>query len=120
MHSIPAFWQLEHGCFLSHRTFLFLHVVQDLGLMFGPGGGLFEGEIGDLVLPKGSAVVARGSNGKPWVANSGDASTCGFVVNRAAYWSDEKVLEKVSMDAPKGVAGSIAAVSKCVPSTGSC
>jgi hypothetical protein len=88
--------------------------------MFGAGGGGIEGGIGDLVVPNGSVVAARGSNGKPWVANSGEASTCGFAANRAAYWSDEKVLEKVSMDAPKGAAGSIVAVSTCVSSTGFC
>ena len=31
MHSMAALLQLEHGCLLSHRTFLFLHVTQDLG-----------------------------------------------------------------------------------------
>lgn len=32
---MAALVQLEHGCRLSHRTFLFLHVTQDLG--FGCG-----------------------------------------------------------------------------------
>jgi len=89
-------------------------------LRFGGGGGLFGGEIGDLFVPKGSAVVPSGSNGKPWVANSGEASTCGFAANKAAYWSEEKVLEKVSMDAPKGAAGSIVAASVHVSSTRLC
>lgn len=30
MHSIAALLQLEHGCLLSHLTFLFLHVMHDL------------------------------------------------------------------------------------------
>ena len=30
MHSMAARLQLEHGCLLSHLTFLFLHVVHDL------------------------------------------------------------------------------------------
>ena len=29
-HSIAALLQFEHGCLLSHLTFLFLHVVHDL------------------------------------------------------------------------------------------
>ena len=29
MHSIAALLQFEHGCLLSHLTFLFLHVTQD-------------------------------------------------------------------------------------------
>lgn len=28
---MPALLQLMHGCRLSHRTFLFLHVTHDLG-----------------------------------------------------------------------------------------
>jgi hypothetical protein len=39
MHSIPAFVQLEHGCFLSHRTFLRRHVTQLLGFRCGAEGG---------------------------------------------------------------------------------
>lgn len=30
MHSTAALVQFEHGCLLSHLTFLFLHVVHDL------------------------------------------------------------------------------------------
>lgn len=36
MHSMSALLQFEQGCRLSHRTFLFLQVTQDLG--FGCAG----------------------------------------------------------------------------------
>ena len=32
IHSIAALLQFEHGCLLSHFTFRFLHVMQDLEL----------------------------------------------------------------------------------------
>lgn len=41
MHSIPALLQLMHGCCLSHRTFLFLQVTQDLGFKELPAAMCF-------------------------------------------------------------------------------
>ena len=47
MHSMPALWQLEHGCLLSHLTFLLLQVVHDLGFRVGLVGLADEAEPGD-------------------------------------------------------------------------
>lgn len=47
-HSMSALVQFEHGCRLSHRTFLFLHVTQDLGL--GCGAEEAPSVCGDSVL----------------------------------------------------------------------
>ena len=43
MHSTPALTQFEHGCLLSHRTFLFLQVLQDLAFSCGDEA-LFDSE----------------------------------------------------------------------------
>lgn len=45
MHSMPAFWQLIHGCRLSQRTFLFLQVTHDLGFNGGALAPLVGGEV---------------------------------------------------------------------------
>ena len=47
MHSLPALVQFEHGLFLSHRTFLLLHVVHDFGFKCEVEEALFEGDVGD-------------------------------------------------------------------------
>lgn len=39
IHTLPVFKQLAQGFFLSHRTFLFLQVVQDLGFGGVAAGG---------------------------------------------------------------------------------
>ena len=86
MHSIPALLQLEHGCFLSHLTFLFLHVVHDLGFMLAVGATTLVGEVGDLLLGKVSDLGAElWSIGKPCTPRSGEAKACGVCANKAAY-----------------------------------
>lgn len=43
MHFTPALTQFEHGCLLSHRTFLFLQMLQDLAFS-GEDEALFDCE----------------------------------------------------------------------------
>lgn len=43
---MPALLQWEHGCRLSQRTFLFLHVTQDLGFGCGADGFPFVPFVG--------------------------------------------------------------------------
>jgi hypothetical protein len=52
---MPAFVQLKHGCFLSHRTFLFRHVTQLRGFRWGAVGEVgfaapFDLDVGFWVL----------------------------------------------------------------------
>ncbi len=51
MHWLPDFMQLEHGSFLSHRTFLFLQIMQDLKCVI---------EVGEDPLTGGGCVSSCG------------------------------------------------------------
>ena len=60
MHSIPALVQFEHGCLLSHLTFLFLHVVHDLAFKpADPFAVPFAGGVPCLPLVVGGSLGSR-------------------------------------------------------------
>lgn len=54
---MAALLQFEQGCRLSHLTFLFLHVTQDLACR--PGSAPFVAGGVDLLAPKGPASLGE-------------------------------------------------------------
>ena len=60
MHSIAALLQFEHGCLLSHLTFLFLHMMHDLAFKpEEPFAALVAGGVPCFPLMGGGSLGSR-------------------------------------------------------------
>ena len=94
-HSIAALLQFEHGCLLSHLTFLFLHVVHDLAFKpEEPLAALLAG--GELCFP----LVVGGSLGSRLLCELrvGKANWPEWLVSTSALGEVEKSSTKSGIE----------------------